>query len=269
LQLYDLERIEVLRGPQGTLYGRNTTGGTINFISRRPTLSGTSGDVQVGYGNYNNFTAQGALDTTLVKDVVGLRVSANYAKGDGYIKNIAPGQPDLNSTNSVAARAILRIKPDDKLDITLKGTYGRSNPTQAAIYDLGTGANGFNPVLGTSRAAKGLGFFEVDSARVGHSFIESYGTELIVKYNLNEAIQLTSLTSYDHLKQAFSQEGTGLESPVFTQPLDTLYGNVFTMFNQSCAPPIPTTAPMCRRASTMATTRMPRTAITGCSMARR
>jgi iron complex outermembrane receptor protein len=232
LQLYDLERIEVLRGPQGTLYGRNTTGGTINFISRRPTLSGTSGDVQVGYGNYNNFTAQGALDTTLVKDVVGLRVSANYAKGDGYIKNIAPGQPDLNSTNSVAARAILRIKPDDKLDITLKGTYGRSNPTQAAIYDLGTGANGFNPVLGTSRAAKGLGFFEVDSARVGRSFIESYGTELIVKYNLNEAIQLTSLTSYDHLKQAFSQEGTGLESPVFTQPLDTLYGNVFTMFNQ-------------------------------------
>ncbi|MEH3046273.1 TonB-dependent receptor [Sphingomonas adhaesiva] len=232
LQLYDLERIEVLRGPQGTLYGRNTTGGTINFISRRPDLSGSSGNIQAGYANYNTFTAQGAAETTLKEGVAGLRVSFNYAHGDGYINNRAAGEPDMNSTDMLAARAILRVQASDRLEVTVKGTYGRSNPTQAAVFNLGTGTNGYNPVLQTSRAAKNLGFFEADSQRVGRSFVEAYGSELILKYDLTDTVQLTSLTSYDHLKQAFTQEGTGLQSPVFRQPLDTLYGNVFDMFNQ-------------------------------------
>lgn len=60
-QLYDLDRIEVVRGPQGTLYGRNTTGGAINFITRRPELSGVNGYIAAGYGNYNRRTVEGAL----------------------------------------------------------------------------------------------------------------------------------------------------------------------------------------------------------------
>jgi iron complex outermembrane recepter protein len=232
LQLYDLERIEVLRGPQGTLYGRNTTGGTINFISRRPDLAGSSGNIQAGYANFNTFTAQGAAETTLKEGVAGLRVSFNYAHGDGYVKNVASGQPDMNSTDMLAGRAILLVKPTDRLEIMIKGTYGRSNPTQAAVFNLGTGADGFNPVLGTGRAVKGLSFWEADSLRVGRSYVKAFGTEAIVKYDLTDTIQLTSLTSYDHLKQEFTQEGTGLQSPVFQQPLDTLYGNVFDMFNQ-------------------------------------
>ncbi|HZV10922.1 MAG TPA: TonB-dependent receptor, partial [Novosphingobium sp.] len=108
----------------------------------------------------------------------------------------------------------------------------RSNPTQASVYNLGTGADGYNPVLGTSRAQKGLGFFETDSQRLGHSLVYAYGAELTVKYQLSDAVALMSLTSYDHVRQAFTQEGTGLESPLYQQPLDTLYGNRFTMFNQ-------------------------------------
>ncbi|GGY97824.1 TonB-dependent receptor [Novosphingobium colocasiae] len=230
--MFDLERVEVLRGPQGTLYGRNTTGGAINFISKKPLLSGMSGNLQVGYGNYNTATASGALDTTLVEDKVGLRVAFNYANGDGYIHNIAPNQPDANSTDSIAGRAILLVKPSDRLTITLKGTYGRSNPTQAAVYNLGTGVDGFNPVLGTGRKEKGLGFFEVDSERLGHSYVRTMGSELTVRYELSDSLAFTSLTSYDHARQKFTQEGTGLTSPVFEQPLDTLYGNRFKMFNQ-------------------------------------
>jgi iron complex outermembrane recepter protein len=58
-QLYDLERVEVLRGPQGTLYGRNTTGGAISFFSNKPKLKGTQGSITAGYGNYDTKTVEG------------------------------------------------------------------------------------------------------------------------------------------------------------------------------------------------------------------
>ena len=233
LGLFDLERIEVLAGPQGTLYGRNTTGGAINFISRKPSLSGNNGYVDMGYGSFNTYTADGAIETTLSEGKVGLRLAFNYARGDGYIKNRAPGQPDADSTNSVAGRAILRVKPTERLDITIKGTIGKSDPTQAGIYNQGVGPDGLSPLQGTSRAAKGLSFFETDSPRLGESYVYGYGGLINIKYALSDTLSLFSLTSYDHVDQRFTQEGTGLESATaFTQLLDTQYGNRFNMFNQ-------------------------------------
>jgi iron complex outermembrane receptor protein len=236
LQIFDLERIEILRGPQGTLYGRNTTGGAINFISRQPSLNGSGGNVEVGYGNYNTFTAQGAYETTLVDGVAGLRTSFSYSHGDGWNKNVFTSQPAANSTDTAAGRLIFRVEPDDDLDVMLKVTAGRSNPTQAGVYDLGTGAPGqpadYNPVLAYSRSARGLSFWQIDSDRVGYNTIKNFGTELVAKYRLNEQLSLYSLTSYDYANANFQQEGTGVSSAAFEQPLDTLYGNKFTMINQ-------------------------------------
>lgn len=233
LGMFDLERVEVLAGPQGTLYGRNTTGGAINFISRKPTLSGSNGYVSMGYGTFNTYTADGAVETTLAEGKAGIRLAFNYARGDGYIKNRAPGEPDANSTNSVAGRVILRLMPTERLDITIKGTIGKSDPTQASVFNQGVGPNGASPLQGTSRAAKGLGFFDTDSPRLGESYVYAYGGLINIKYQLTDAVSLYSLTSYDHVNQRFTQEGTGLESATaFTQLLDTLYGNKFNMFNQ-------------------------------------
>lgn len=232
LQLYDLARVEILRGPQGTLYGRNTTGGAINFISRQPSLSGSNGNIEIGYANYNTVTAEGAYETTFVDGKAGFRGAFNYAHGDGFMQNIFPGQPDANSTDSIAGRAIFRVKPTAGLDITLKFSAGRANPTQAGVYEIGTGAGGYNPVLDYSPAAHGLGFWKIDSNRLGHSFVSGYGTELVIKEQFTDSLQLSSLTSFDRTSQAFTQEGTGVNSPVFTQPLDTLYGNKFDDFNQ-------------------------------------
>ncbi|MEZ5689638.1 MAG: TonB-dependent receptor plug domain-containing protein [Caenibius sp.] len=74
-QLYDLEQVEVVRGPQGTLYGRNTTGGAINFITRKPKLDGTNGYLTLGYGNYDRYNAEGAVEFTPVTDKVGIRIA--------------------------------------------------------------------------------------------------------------------------------------------------------------------------------------------------
>lgn len=233
LGMFDLERIEVLAGPQGTLYGRNTTGGAINFISRKPSLSGSNGYIDMGYGNFNTFTADGAAEATLAENKLGVRLAFKYARGDGYIKNVAPGQPDADSTDSVSGRAIIRYKPNDRLDITIKGTIARSDPTQAGIYNQGIGPDGLSPLQGTSRAAKGLTFFETDSPRLGESYVSAYGGLVNIKYQLTDTLSLFSLTSYDHVKQRFTQEGTGLESATdLTQLLDTSYGNKFNMFNQ-------------------------------------
>jgi iron complex outermembrane recepter protein len=237
LQLFDLSRIEVLRGPQGTLYGRNTTGGAINFISRMPSLHGSEGNVEVGYGSFNTFTAEGAFETALSEGVSGVRVAFNYARGNGFIQDIYPSQPASNSTDSVAARLIYKIKPNDRLDIMFKWSGDNAQPTQAGVYDLGTGGvNGrpadYNSVLDYSRQEHGLSFWQIDSARLGYNLVRNNGAELIIKYDINDQLALTSLTSYNLSNAEFTQEGTGVASTVLVQPLDTLYGNKFTMLNQ-------------------------------------
>ena len=80
--LFDLDRVEVLRGPQGTLFGRNTTGGAINFITRQPSLDGSNGYLEAGYGSFNTFKLDAAAETTLDDGQVGLRAAVNYATGE-------------------------------------------------------------------------------------------------------------------------------------------------------------------------------------------
>lgn len=93
-QLYDLEQIEVVRGPQGTLYGRNTTGGAINFITRKPKLSGTNGYVTAGYGNYNRLNGEAGFELTPIEDKLGLRVAGTYVNADPYVKNRLAAGPN-------------------------------------------------------------------------------------------------------------------------------------------------------------------------------
>ena len=232
MQLFDLQRVEILRGPQGTLFGRNTTGGAINFISVKPSLTGTEGYAQAGYGKFNAFSAQGAFETTLSEGVAGLRVSFNYAKDDGYVKNLYPGEPNANSTDTVAGRVLLRVKPNDKLDITLKLTASHANPTQAAVANFGLGPNDRNLVQNYSRADRGLGFWEVEHPRIGRSPTTAYGSQLTINYALSDALSLISMTSYDYTKQELYQEGSGTRPGNFQQLIDTGYRNTFNMFNQ-------------------------------------
>jgi len=233
MQLFDLERVEVLEGPQGTLYGRNTTGGAINFISRMPSLQGgADGNVEVGYATYNTFSARGAFETTLQEGIAGVRLSFSSAHGDGFNKNVYPSEPAANSTDNDAVRLIFKLKPDERWDVMFKLTAGNADPTQAGVYNLGTGPNGLNTVLNTSRQAQGLSFWEIDSARLGYNSVRNWGSELVTKFKINDSLALTWLQSYDTANAEFTQEGTGVNSAVLAQPLDTLYGNAFTMFNE-------------------------------------
>jgi outer membrane receptor protein involved in Fe transport len=211
--LFDLDRVEVLRGPQGTLFGRNTTGGAINFITKSPSLQGNEGYAEAGYGNFNTYTAQAAIETTMVEDQLGLRVSGNYVKGDGQIRNVFPGGRDANSQDTLQGRAILRIRPGNgPLDIKLKVYGGRDQGTQAAVQ-------GLQPFR------TGLGFFQVNENRIGLNRTEAYGGSATIAYDFSPSLKFTSITSRDGGKQNLQQAADG-------SPLDVLDINWRSSFQQ-------------------------------------
>jgi iron complex outermembrane receptor protein len=183
--LFDLDRVEVLRGPQGTLFGRNTTGGAINFITRAPSLAGSNGYIETGYGNFNTFKVDGAAETTLADGQLGLRGAINYATGHGQFENVYPDGRDEGSTNTLQGRISLRVHPSDSaLDIRLTGYGSHNNPTQA-------------PVFGLQTFRQGLDYFQVDENRVGHFETKSQGVSVNLTYGISPALKLISITSYD------------------------------------------------------------------------
>ncbi|WP_232003374.1 TonB-dependent receptor [Sphingopyxis sp. FD7] len=200
-QLYDLERVEVLRGPQGTLYGRNTTGGAISFFSNKPKLSDSEGYLTAGYGNYDTWTLEGAAEATLVPDVLGIRIAGTFAKGDGWQFNPVQNR-DTGTTDTVAGRVSIRWKPSETLDINLKGYVARDNPVAPNPYAIGQLA-GDRDVLGYSRfdpaqnGGRALNRDEVAADTGGNYYTSSSGLSLNISAELSDSLTLTSITGYD------------------------------------------------------------------------
>jgi len=117
LDLVDMERVEVLRGPQGTLFGRNTIGGAINLIPARP-ASEFAGRFTIGAGNYDLRELTAMLNVPLAGKAYSLRVAASHTEHDGYGRNVLLGR-DLNADNREFARIQLRLAPADSWDLNL------------------------------------------------------------------------------------------------------------------------------------------------------
>ena len=113
---YDLERVEVVKGPQGTLYGRNATGGAINVISKKPQLGTLSADASIDVGNYNAVRLDGNINVP-IGDNAALRVAAIRVKHDGYMNDGTDDEDDWG------ARASLRVEPSSTLHINIVADY--------------------------------------------------------------------------------------------------------------------------------------------------
>lgn len=118
LDLYDVDRIEVLRGPQGTLFGANTTGGVINVVTKQPTGE-FGGNVKAVYGNYNRFDVTGSIEVPIIKGVLSAKVAAIHTQREGFVTNVVDGS-DMGSKNLEAYRAYLRFTPSADFDATLQ-----------------------------------------------------------------------------------------------------------------------------------------------------
>jgi iron complex outermembrane receptor protein len=157
---YDLERIEVLKGPQGTLYGRNATGGAINVLPRTPVLGDTSAELFIALGNEGTLQAEGAANLPLGERQA-LRVAGNRVRHDGYLDDGTDAQDDW------AVRLSLLAVPNDRLSVRIGGDY---------FAQGGTGPGATPIALGVERrhgvsSAQGAEFYEAQRhALAGRNF---------------------------------------------------------------------------------------------------
>jgi iron complex outermembrane receptor protein len=246
--LYDLERIEVLKGPQGTLYGKNTSAGVINYISRKPILGEMSGYVKATAGAYANDEIhsaaagiEGALNIPLNKDTLALRIAGSY-KYDGGTGIDGNGRK-LNTISYPSVRAQLRWQPDSNWDVVLAGDYGafrsngllrtisESNPGSLAIAvgvnagliapaDIPSAANGNVPgpsfISGLPKAVAIVGrdvtdgkFYKSNGTSELFSNVNVGGVALTVDGSLAPGLSVKSISAYRRLKNANQNDVDG------------------------------------------------------------
>jgi outer membrane receptor protein involved in Fe transport len=148
-ELGELERIEVLRGPQGTLFGRNASAGMINIITKKPNLNTTEGFVEGGYGNYNQWRLAGGITGPLAEGL-GFRLDGVWTKRDGFLKviNAAGGtESRVNDHNRYMVRGQLLYEPNDRLQVRIIGDYSHRNESCCGADYIST-AETFDPTPG-------------------------------------------------------------------------------------------------------------------------
>ncbi len=231
--LYDLERVEVLRGPQGTLYGKNATGGAVNLITRPPAFT-TEGYLDVTLGNYDRREVQGAIQAPL-SDKVAVRVAFTFERAAGWFKNFQPGEPDMSETRNWGVRGSLLFKASDKLTFTLRASTSLENPIHDGVYGqpgpLGIGAgvygyyHGVDPVSNPNSdyfRPPGLCRRCTQSDNPVRQDNRTYALSLNTKYEITDSLALTSITSYDSGKFYYEEDGDGSPLKVIN---DNFYDN--------------------------------------------
>lgn len=216
IALFDLERVEVLRGPQGTLYGKNTTGGAVNLISRAPKIGEASGYLNLGYGNYNRFDANGAVNLPLGEKAA-LRVAGTFSKADGWFKNVLPGQPDLASVREYAVRASLLLEPSDGMKFVLRAATSYQNPRNYGIYAQPESVN-----------RPGLSRREIAANVTDRRRARTYSVSLTGNIDVSDGLTLTSITSWDKGRLHFYEDTDGQPN----QLLEIPYTDRATQFAQ-------------------------------------
>lgn len=215
MELLDLEAVEVLRGPQGTLFGRNTIGGAISLRSRPPAQEfGATAEVELGSDNLRRARVSADLPVT---STLLTRFSASYTQRDGFVHRLADGI-DLGDTNALAARIATRWLPSDAVtvDLVIDGSRHReeSPPTKAAALDgasafgafhngVAAGSSACVPPPGsfTDRACFNSQFLTGDSYTThatnhSQSDLDAWGASLTVTVEPGDALTFKSITAY-------------------------------------------------------------------------
>jgi iron complex outermembrane receptor protein len=162
--IYDLESVQVIRGPQGTLFGKNSTGGAVVLTPEHADVSGVNGNASIAVGNYDLRQATGAINVPLIKDVLGVRVSGQIVRQHGFVKNLSG--PDGNDKHYETGRIAVRFTPTEQLknDLLFNYFHGDQHENPSIVYDLGGFALFFPQALAGLARQKELGNRTIDES---------------------------------------------------------------------------------------------------------
>ncbi len=209
--LMDIARAEVLKGPQGTLFGRNSNGGAVQFVTNKPQFDAVSGSFEVGFGTDETRQLQGVLNVP-VSDKFAIRLAGMLDDHGFLTENVLAGGRDAADQNFTAGRVSLRYKPTDALDITYKfqhgdshGAYGETDPLVTLAQPEGdvihkpdnTNAFGYNPSTnGTDEADR----IAAEGLNQGSNKTQSH--LLRIEWDVADNVTFTSISGF--LNQRYS-----------------------------------------------------------------
>ena len=217
--MFDLEQVEVLRGPQGTLYGRGATAGAINLVTAKP------GDELGGYltatgGNYGLMTFQGAVDLPL-GDAWALRLATKIEERDGYGENLFSGE-DVDDRSAQAYRGTLAYDGDGAVSGALSFQYYEEDDRNFAFHYFGPSqgtAGGLPPAVpvlgGQTVFDVGGDFYDINSDQEALNEREGYLANLLLDFELSDRMSLRSVTSVQDLDRFLRDDLDSTDADLF------------------------------------------------------
>ena len=202
----DVDRIEVLRGPQGTLYGRNAVGGTINVISRQPS-SIFSSQVRQSFGNFGGIQSD-AYVTGPVTESMQASIAVNYRRQDAFFQNIAPNGPNLGNENRWGGRVQLRWTPNEIVEATTRADVTRVSNENFESYDHLSAKLPFNAPLANGLVGN-LRQVAVNSPQNINKTISGLSEDVDVY--LSDTLTFKSLTGWRQTKFNFINDNDASE----------------------------------------------------------
>ncbi len=219
--LLDLERLEILRGPQGTLFGRNTSAGALNITTQRPDLNEVKAFGNFTYGNYDFFNVQAGVSVPLVTDQLGLRISGAYRKRDGYLRSATVPGAESGNRDRYIVRAQLLWEPSPDVSIRLIGDYAKANENCCdAVIVRETELVPFFAFHGLPNSGvvasgpQALNRLQTNSQQFNND-TEQYGFSGELKWDLGP-VQMTYIGSYRRFEASSDQESDFIGLNVFS-----------------------------------------------------
>lgn len=199
--LFDVERVEVLRGPQGTLYGRNTNAGAIKVVTKKPSDEREFAG-ELSYGRFDRWNAKASVNGAL-SDIASARLTAFTQQGDGYTTNRVTGDK-VNDRNTLGGRGQLRLLPTDSITWDLSIDWSRSK--QAGLYA--------KDVAGITRPFDD-DLFTVDSSIDTTNIGRTWGVASNLSWDINDEMNLQSITSWRNTYQQWNLDLTDQPVSIF------------------------------------------------------
>ncbi len=200
--LPNLERIEVLRGPQSTLFGKNASAGVISVITAKPDLSGTTGSATLTVGEYSQVLVKGDISGPL-SDTVGFSLSGSYNQRDGYYDNLAGGDA-LGEVNRWGVRGQLLFVPSDSAEIRIIADMEEIDEACCGVANLLNGPTGgilTSPFIGGNLVPNSPFAYQGYYDFTPRNEFENNGLSMQIDYDIGDAMTLTSITSLRSLER--------------------------------------------------------------------